>query len=746
VANTTPDVDGLSIDEQISLTTGAGFWETVALKDVPSIMMTDGPHGLRKQMAETDHLGIAPSVPATCFPPAVALGQTWDADLAERVGAALAEEAQAQGVSVLLGPGINIKRDPRCGRNFEYVSEDPILSGAIGMAWVRGLQGGGVGASLKHFALNNQEHDRMRVSSDVDERTMREIYLRAFEQVVRDAQPWTVMCSYNRINGVHAAHNRWLLTEVLRDEWGFEGAVISDWGAVSDKVASIAAGLDLQMPGPDAEAAKAVAAAVDRSELDPAVVARAAARIIALARRATDAKRDGVVVDIDSHHALAHEAAAAAIVLLKNDRSLLPLQRTGTIAVIGEFAAKPRYQGGGSSHVKATRIDVALDEIRSQAGPAQVTYSAGFSTRGGDAEALRADAVSSARNADTAVLFLGLGSADESEGFDRDHINLPSVQLELLRAVLEVQPNTVVVLSHGGVVRLADGVTQAPAVLDGALLGQAGGSAIADVLFGKVNPSGKLAETVPQRIEDVPAWLAFPVERGSVRYAEGIYVGYRWYAARDLEVTFPFGHGLSYTTFEYSDLSVSADDAGITVRVTVANTGDRAGREVVQVYTALADSEIGRPLKELKGFGSVHLEPGESRVVEIRIARRELASWDVRVNAWSVEGGDYDVHVGASSRDIRVSATVLVPADDVFVPLTFESSFAEVSAHPIAGPAFAARFAQAGMPESDSSDNELGMDLAKMAASIPIGRYLGQGTTGMTREFVESVLAEANSR
>ncbi|MFI6691197.1 glycoside hydrolase family 3 C-terminal domain-containing protein [Streptomyces sp. NPDC050433] len=740
----TTEVDGLSVPEQVSLTTGAGFWQTVEAGDIPSITMADGPHGLRKQTAATDNLGISKSEPATCFPPAVGLGQTWDHSLAQRVGAALAEEAQAADVSLVLGPGINIKRDPRCGRNFEYFSEDPLLSGAMGSAWVQGLQSRGVGASLKHFALNNQEHDRMRISSDVDDRTMREIYLRAFEQVVRDAQPWTVMCSYNRVNGVHAAQNHWLLTEVLRDEWGFEGAVVSDWGAVVDKVASIAAGLDLQMPGPDRDADAAVTAAVERSELDAAALARTATRITELARRAAQAKRAGVRVNFNAHHSLAREAAAAAVVLLKNERALLPLRPTGAIAVIGEFATEPRYQAGGSSHVNPTRVDVALDEIRAQAPRAQITFSAGFSTRAGDAEALRAEAVRHARDADTAVVFLGLSAAQESEGFDRDHIDLPADQLELLRAVLEVQPDTVVVLSHGGVVRLSNGVVSAPAVLDGALLGQAGGGAIADVLFGHVNPSGRLTESVPERIEDVPAWLSFPGERGSVRYAEGLHVGYRWYDARDMSVTFPFGHGLSYTTFDYSDLAVAADDEGITVTVTVTNSGGRAGREVVQIYTALPESEITRAVRELKGFTAVHLAAGERRTVEIRIARREIATWDTRVDAWSVEGGTYDVHVGASSRDIRLSASVKVDGDDVFVPLTLESSFAEVAAHPMAGPAIEAKLKEAGLGDTSSGSDELGMDVAKMAASIPLGRYLGQGTTGMTREFIEAVLAKAN--
>lgn len=738
----------LSLEEQVSLTSGASFWQTVAVGKVPSVTMTDGPHGVRKQVDAADNLGIASSEPATCFPPAVGLSQSWDMDLTNRVGAALAREAQAAGVNILLGPGINIKRDPRCGRNFEYFSEDPIVTGQLGAAWVRGLQDGGVGASLKHFALNNQEHDRMRISSDADDRTMREIYLRGFERVVRDAEPWTVMCSYNRINGVHASQNRWLLTDLLRTEWGFDGAVVSDWGAVVDRVAAIAAGLDLQMPGPAAEADSDVVAAVQRGELDASVVETAASRIASLAHLASSNSVADATVDVDAHHELARDAARAAIVLLKNERDLLPLKDGGTLAVIGEFAARPRYQGGGSSHVNPTRVDIALDEIRQLAADTEVSYAQGFATRGGDAVALRNEAVETVREADRAVLFLGLSDIDESEGFDRDHIDLPEAQLKLLRAVLDVQPNTVVVLSHGGVVRLSTGVTEAPAILDGALLGQGGGRAIADVLFGRANPSGRLTETIPERIEDVPAFGNFPGEHGHVRYAEGVFVGYRWYDARQLPVTYPFGHGLSYTTFAYSNLEVAVDAEGVTVRVTVSNTGTHSGREVVQVYTGLADSKVSRPIRELKGFSVVDLEAGEGKAITVRIDRSDLAIWDARIDGWAVEGGDYLVDVGASSRDIRVSAAATVAGDTIHLPLTLESSFAEVMSDPIAGPVIMGMLpaAGAGADADDAGDNELGMDVSRMAESIPVGRFLGQGTLGFTKADLLAVFEDANKK
>lgn len=745
---TTALSSSLSVREQAALTTGASFWQTVEAGGVPPATMTDGPHGLRKQYAGEDNLGIGGSEPATCFPPAVSLGQSWDVDLAERIGAAIGDEAQAAGVNIVLGPGINIKRDPRCGRNFEYLSEDPLLTGALGTAFVEGMQSRGVGTSLKHFALNNQEHDRMRISSDVDERTMHEIYLNAFERVVRTARPWTVMCSYNRINGVLASQNRWLLTELLRDSWGFDGVVISDWGAVSDKVSAVRAGLDLQMPGTDKGAEDELVSAVESGALDPAALEAASSRVIELAKRADHGRRADATVDFDVHHQLARRAAAGAIVLLKNDGDILPLTDAGAIAVIGDFAMKPRFQGGGSSHVNPTRVDIPFDEIVRAAPGATVTYARGFAPSEADSIALRDEASQLAASSNVAVVFLGLTDRQESEGFDRDHIDLPADQIELLSAVLRVQPNTVVVLSHGGVVRLGEIVTAAPAILDGALLGQAGGGAIADVLFGRTNPSGRLAETVPQRLEDTPAWLSFPGERGSVRYGEGVFVGYRWYDARDMSVTFPFGHGLSYTSFAYSDLVVDSGDDAVTVRLTVTNRGSRAGRDVVQVYAGLDGSAVARPTRELKGFAlTTTLEPGASETVEVHVSRRDLAIWDVRAHDWKVEAGTYRIEVGASSRDIRLSADASVVGDEVFVPLTLESTFSEVLADPIAGPSFMAKMGMSTTATASSADVEdMGMDVERMSASIPVGRYLGQGTMGVTKADVEAILAEANRR
>ncbi len=712
---------------------------------MPAFVLTDGPHGVRSQKGDADALGISQSEPATCFPPAVALGQAWDPALAERVGAALGDEAQAHGVGVLLGPGINIKRDPRCGRNFEYFSEDPLLSGLLGAAWVRGLQSRGVGASVKHFAANNAETDRMRASSDIDARALREIYFPAFRRVVEDAAPWTVMCSYNKVNGTHAAQNRWLLTDVLRAEWGFDGAVVSDWGAVVDRPASVAAGLDLEMPATRGATDAEVVAAVDAGRLDVADVDRAAARVAELAARVADGRRPDIAVDIDAHHRLARDVAARAIVLLKNDTDLLPLNPNQRLAVIGDFAQRPRYQGGGSSHVNATRVDIPLDEIRAVAGAAD--YAQGFTTDGtADSAALVDEAVGVAAAADVAVVFLGLGESQESEGFDRDDIELPADQLALLASVVTAQPRTVVILSHGGALRLDPVAMAVPAILDGALLGQAGGGAIADVLFGEVNPSARLTETVPLRLRDVPAYLNFPGEHGHVRYGEGIFIGYRWYDARDLPVSFPFGHGLSYTRFAYSAPRVDLVGDEVRVTVEVTNTGDRAGREVAQVYLSLPGSAIVRPPQVLVGFGDADLAAGETATIDIRVTRRELAYWDVRVDEWIVEGGDYVFAIGASSRDIRGTAVISIEGDPVRLPLSFDSTLGEVFADPIAGPVVTQAIADlsSGM-DLDSMGAALGSDIQKMIASMPVRATIGMMGDPAQAEQFQQLLDLANA-
>ena len=712
---------------------------------VPSVMLTDGPHGLRKQRANFDHLGIGDSVPATCFPPAVGLGSSWDADLAHRVGAALGLESAIENVAVILGQGVNIKRSPLCGRNFEYFSEDPIVASVMGAALVQGTQTMGVGTSLKHFAANNQEHDRMRSSSDIDPRPLREIYLRGFQRVVEDAQPATVMCSYNRINGVYASEDPFLLTRVLREEWGFAGFVVSDWGAVNNRVAGLAAGMDLEMPSSGGRTDAEIVAAVRDGSLDEAVLDASATRVAALATAWSAAPRVAGPLDVDAHHALAREAAGRSIVLLKNDGGVLPLRATQSVAVIGAFATDPRYQGAGSSLISPTKLDNALDEFVVQGGADNVSFAQGFTNDGsGDAAALRAEAVALAATAEVAVVFAGLPAHLESEGFDRENIDLPAVQLALIDAVLAANPRTVVVLSNGGAVALPF-AERVPAIVEAWLLGQAGGSATVDVLYGAVNPSGKLTETIPLSLEDTPAFLNFPGEQGHVRYGEGLFVGYRWYDARNMAVAYPFGHGLSYTSFAYGDATAAVEaDGNITVKVTVTNTGDRAGREVVQAYSGLASEAVQRPERELKAFAVIALEPGESGEVSLTVRRADLAYWHVAADRWVVEGGDYAIDVAASSRDIRSQVTVAVEGDALLLPLTRESSLAEVFAHPVAGPIVQGMMAQ--LTDVVGGDDAAGgMDMQKMLASFPIGRIgMIAGEAG-SPEVIDQLLAMANA-
>lgn len=753
-----PDITAsdLTLEEKASLTSGRDFWTTKPIDrvGVPSIMMTDGPHGLRKQSGATDHLGLANSVPATCFPPAVGLGSSWDLALAERVGQALGVESAIEDVAVILGPGINIKRSPLCGRNFEYFSEDPIVSGAFGAALVTGIQSQGVGSSLKHFAANNQEHDRMRVSSDVDARPLREIYLRGFERVVRDAQPWTVMCAYNKINGVYASEDPWLLTQVLRDDWGFEGLVVSDWGAVNDRVVGLPAGLDLEMPSSGGRTDAQLVAAVQDGTLDAQALDAAADRVLDLVTKAQARPAPTGPLDVDAHHALAREAAGRAIVLLRNEGAILPLRRDATLAVIGEFARTPRYQGAGSSLINPTRLDTALDELRALSA-GEVVFAPGFALEGvaetteRTADELVAEAVAAASAADVAVLFLGLPAADESEGFDRDHIDLPAGQLALLEAVRAANPNVVVVLSNGSVVALPfrDDV---PAIVEAWLLGQAGGGAMADVLFGIVNPSGKLTETILLRLEDNPSYGNFPGEFGHVRYGEGILVGYRWYDEKGLDVAYPFGHGLSYTTFAYGEPSAAIGaDGGLTVTVPITNTGGVAGREVVQVYVSPVASAVQRAPRELKGFALVEVAPGQTVDAVISIPREDLAYWDIRVDRWIVEGGDYIVSAGASSRDLRAHTTLAIAGDEVRLPLTMNSSVGDLYAHPIAGPivqqAFAGFQEMLGGDAAAASMMPNDDAMQKMMAPFPIGRLAGFEGLPVTLEQIEQLLAVSNA-
>ncbi|WP_214410293.1 glycoside hydrolase family 3 C-terminal domain-containing protein [Sphaerisporangium fuscum] len=734
--------DDLTLAEKASLTSGSSTWRTTAVDGrVRALTLTDGPHGIRRQdPASGDALGLNDSLPATCFPPAVTLGSSWDPELARRVGAALAREASALGADVVLGPGVNIKRSPLCGRNFEYFSEDPLISAVMGAALVTGIQSLGIGACVKHFAVNNQETDRMRVSADVDEQTLREIYLPAFEHIVRHAAPYAVMCSYNKINGVHASENRRLLTEVLREEWGFDGLVVSDWGAVNDRVAALAAGLDLEMPptGTDEQ----IVAAVTAGHLDEQAVTAAAERVIRLGHRTRHARRFDDW-DQDAHHELCRQAARAGAVLLKNDGDLLPLDPAATqrIAVVGEFARTPRYQGNGSSHVVPTRLDTPWDALRAAAGPGtELTFTPGFTLDGTPDAALVADAVAAAARADTALVFLGLPDAAESEGFDRTTIDLPADQIALLRAVSAVCPRIAVVLANGGVAAVSGWQDTASAVLEGWLPGQAGGTALADLIFGFHSPSGRLTETIPLRLSDTPSYLHFPGRDGHVVYGEGRYVGYRHYDTLDVPVAYPFGHGLTYTRFSYSDLQVvESGENTWTAEVTVTNTGGRSGHEVVQLYVAFQEPIPSRPRHQLRGFTKIGLRPGESGRVSFTLTGRDIAQWSPARHRWQVTAGRFIVEVGASSRDIRLRAEVTTTGDGQDDELGPMSTLGEWLAHPVGARLLGDRMRRVtGLLGASGGRSPL----VELALGIPLAKFSTFGI-GLTPDVVAELVAAA---
>jgi beta-glucosidase len=687
-------LESLTVEEKAALLSGQSIWEAAGAQrlGVLPVTLTDGPHGLRMQDPDAQGFDLGASAPATCFPTAAALGSSWDPGLLTRIGQALGAEARAAGVSVLLGPGVNIKRSPLCGRNFEYLSEDPVVAGRLGAALVRGIQDAGVGACAKHFAANNQETDRMRVSAEVDERTLREVYLPAFEHIVGVARPCTVMAAYNRVNGVHAAQHRWLLTTVLREEWGFGGVVVSDWCAVTDPVAALAAGLDLEMPGTGGSSAERIVAAVRAGQVTQAALDQAVARVLALPGRTGTGERPAGEPGWPEHHGLARLAAAESAVLLKNEGAILPLDpaRGTRVAVIGELARTPVFQGGGSSQVNAIRVDNVLDALTAASERLVLSFEPGYTLSGQDDGTLRAEAVSAAAAADTVLLFLGLPPGAETEGTDRADITLPGNQLRLLQEVAEVSQRVVVVLANGGVVEVASWEENAAVILEGWLGGQAGGAAIADLLLGRANPCGRLAETIPLCLADNPSYLNFPGSEGTVTYGERLYVGYRYYDAKDLPVSYPFGHGLSYTTFAYSGLEATVegqgDDAAVHVRFTLANTGAVAGKEVAQVYVRDLESSVDRPVRELRAFAKVEVAAGQSTSVEFTLRGRDLAFWSTARGGWTVEAGDFEVSVGASSRDLRLTATVTVDMPPLARGLTGESTVSEWLADPAGGP------------------------------------------------------------
>ena len=648
----------LSLEQKCALLSGKNTWQTqdYPKQGVPAIWLSDGPNGLRKQAGAADHLGLNPSVPATCFPTAATMANSWDPALGEEVGRALGEETAANRVNVLLGPGLNVKRSPLCGRSFEYFSEDPYLSGKMAAAYVRGIQENGIAACPKHFAVNSQELRRMASNSVLDERTLRELYLTAFEIVVKEAHPKSIMSAYNKVNDVYANENHHLLVEILRNKWGFDGAVVTDWGGSNDHVEGVKNGSTLEMPSPGLGGARKLLKAVAEGSLTQQDIDLRVDELLDLVLSTTAAmEKEPRSFDEKAHHELAQRAAAESIVLLKNEGGILPLKHGKKVTLIGDFALTPRYQGAGSSMVNPTRVD-SLKDAMEAAELDMVGYCAGYERSGKPNKAYLDEAVSQAKMADVVILCIGLDESSESEGLDRTHIGIPAVQKQLLDAVTAANPNVVAVVSAGSVIE-TDWVERCKAVVHGYLGGQAGASAMLEVLTGWQNPCGKLAETIPLRYEDTPAARYFPGKKQNAEYREGLYVGYRYYETVNKAVRYPFGYGLSYTTFAYSDLKVNADK----VTFTLTNTGSRAGAEIAQLYVAKPDATVFRPAKELKGFTKVFLKAGESKTVTIPLDDKTFRYWNVATDSWEVEGGSYQLLVGASVQDIRLQTTVTVP-------------------------------------------------------------------------------------
>ena len=739
----------MTLEEKAALCQGADFWHLVAIPrlNIPAAMVSDGPHGLRKQDQEGDHLGINDSIQAVCLPAGCATASSFDRDTAERLGETLGEAAQAEDLAVVLGPAANIKRSPLCGRNFEYYSEDPYLSGEIAAAYIRGVQSRGVGTSLKHFAANNQETRRMSVSERISMRALREIYLASFEGAVKGGKPWTLMCSYNKINGVYSSENEWLLTQVLRDEWGFDGLVMTDWGACNDHAAGVAAGLDLEMPRSGDDDDLLLVKAVREGKVSMEALDQAAARVLQLIDRWQQGKHPAVF-DRKAQHDVARKLAAESMVLLKNEGALLPLKKEQKVAFIGWFAEHPRFQGGGSSHINCSEVTSALSAAAAYSD--RITYAQGFGVREDKTDpALLEEAVSVAKNADVAVLFLGLPEYIESEGYDRKDLDLPACQTALLEAVAAVQPRLAVVLHNGAPVTMP-WAGKARAILETYLGGQAGGGAAADLLYGAANPCGKLAETFPLRLEDTPCYLDFPGDGDSVNYSEDIWVGYRYYDRKNLPVLFPFGHGLSYTTFAYSNLRLSADrfDGGeLTVSVDVTNTGSAAGKEAVQFYVRPMTNGKLRPVRELKGFGRTELAPGETKTVTAVLNERSFSYWEESIGDWYMEPGAYLVEAAASSRDIRLSTQVQVSNAPLKIHVTMDTTFSDVQRIPgyreALGPLAAILDAMKSMGDDGLGEGGSAMGEA-MAAFMPLHAFASFSGGRLKRGDIQKVVDQLN--
>ena len=739
----------LTLEEKAGLCSGDDFWHLKGVErlGVPSVMICDGPNGLRKQNQAQDNLGINDSIRAVCYPSACATACSFDPALMYRMGEALGKECQAEEIAVLLGPGANIKRSPLCGRNFEYFSEDPYLSSQMASAFIQGVQSQGVGTSLKHFLANNQEHRRLTVDAQIDERTLREIYLASFETAVQSGKPWTVMCSYNRLNGEYVSQDRRVLTDILREEWGFDGMVVSDWSAVNDRVKGLLAGLDLEMPTSYGVNDQQIVEAVRSGSLKDVVLDAAVERILTLINRHQEQRRPQTVFSMEEHHALAREIERESIVLLKNEDGLLPLSKQGNIAFLGRFAETPRFQGGGSAHVNACKVVGALEAAERDVN---IRYAPAYSlTNENEDGALLAEAVKVAKEADCAVIFAGLPDSFESEGFDRTHMDLPENQNRLIQEVCRVQPNTVVVLHNGAPVCMP-WIAQVKAVLEAYLGGQAVGEAVVDILFGAANPCGHLAESFPIKLSDNPSYLNFPGEKDRVEYREGIFVGYRYYDKKEIEVLFPFGHGLSYTEFEISNLRLSAkkirEDEPLTVTARVKNIGARAGKAVVQLYVRDVHSTVIRPDKELKGFRKVFLEAGEETEVTFPLNRRAFSYYNTEICDWHVESGEFEILLGQSSREPAVRDSIEVEGI-VSLPKHYDrnSTLGDLLCDEHARPIIQKLMKEVGM-DKQQADFKLGEGAAQMKMAsvygMPLHKLVSSCDRKVTWEEIGAVLKD----
>lgn len=750
-------ISQMTLKEKAGLCSGADFWHTKAVEriGIPSVAVSDGPHGLRKQDDEADHLGLNESIKAVCFPAGCALASSFDRKLAGKMGETIGQECQAEDISTILGPAVNIKRSPLCGRNFEYYSEDPYAASEMSSAFIRGVQSKNVGTSVKHFLANNQEKRRMTNSSDVDERTLREIYMVPFEGAVKNGKPWTVMNSYNRINGTFVGESKEYLTDLLREEWGFDGYVVSDWGAVNDRVEALKAGMDLEMPSSNGVNDALIVKAVQEGALEEAVVDEACERILNIVFRYMENRDENAVFDREKDHETAASVEEECIVLLKNEygengKSILPLEKEQKIAFIGKYAEAPRYQGGGSSHINSWKVESALEAVK---GLAEVTYAKGFDDAEDKAdEALEAEAVKAAKEADVAVVFAGLPDSFESEGYDRKHLNLPDCQNRLIEKICGVQKNVVVVLHNGSPV-VMPWKDRVSAILEAYLGGQAVGKAEVKILFGEVNPSGRLSETFPNRLEDTPCYLTYGKGKDHAEYREGVFVGYRYYTTRGMEVQYPFGYGLSYTTFGYSNMTTDktelTDAETLSVSVDVKNTGDCPGKEVVQLYVAPVNPEVPRPARELKGFEKVSLEPGEKKTVAFTMDDRAFAIWNADLHCWDVPDGTYMIQICRNAQEVILEKEVQVkntkrPRQKYTANTCMGELMSDPKAQQILGQMMAGDEQAKEMADSAVGDVINQEMLAAMMQDMPL-RQLVSFVPGMTWDSVNGLLSALNA-